>query len=389
MTFRLKSHEIMTRVRAPVPAATVEASMPDAARLFCPPFRKPNEQGVLLFPLTDFAYNCDGESLALRVRRSDGSTMELSTRGKEWPQVEITVDDVCAKWAGECRAHYAELLSGRDIPETVDLESAPYPNNLLVAQKVGDGSFVIQVWLGLILCTEPDWQILVTEPSMYGLKARHHRCVPGIIDSDRWRGWPAAVISVHPTRGWVEVSADEAICQVLPYRTRELQLEHRKLAEADQDALADALSWHDFDVAYRAGKRPGKYQRQLAGDGQWDCDWKSALEFERGKASRVTPQDTVSRENYSIATETKCVDGTMVLVVESPMFTIEFADTLFLEFFQHLANTTRFSVQDALNWHSPSPYTWEQMKPLFVGLIENGALNLERSGRETGCPYAG
>jgi hypothetical protein len=355
---RIRTYALLPRVRAPIPAQQYRAAIPKLARQYCLPAKAPLAEGCLFFPLFDFDFRANATDLDVRYTNESG---EVVTVRVSEPSVVVTVPQVSRSWDTECAEFYESRLASAETPKIFSKTS--YPDTLL-AVFLEEGSYYLQVWLGLTVMLSPGDKLWMKEPAATQFVTRGYHHLDAIVESDRWYGYLASVIRPTIKGEWLSVRASEPICQGLIYRPHGDALAHMTAEEVPQEVLLNPLQWHKFDPRYAAP--PGKYQRQMNRPGNWDCTWKNSR-------SELSPQTRLRLFEVPIRVERET--DSVTLHFHHADLEIQLAPSRFAE---ELERGGTFTVEAACDWicgeDSPPQFTADEVVGHLKELLDRGLL---------------
>lgn len=370
----IRTYATLPRTKPPVAAGSVPATIPERARLFCPPFCVPYEQGVLFYSSVDFEFRVRRDGVDFRFSTDNGETLErtITQHG------HVLIHEVSESWDRECLAVYRERVSDEKLPRTFDREKPAYPDQLVeVTREEGTFGYIISVWTGVVIELEPGRKLYIKDPPHVQMADRGFRLLDAVVESDRWHGHFGAVLRAYRTETWLRVCREEPLFQALVYRLGEDRLKHVDLADAPQETFMNPLRWNAFDPYRRNSLGVGKYQNQLRRLPAWDCAWqehdqrfadrRANIGLDTRLTLTLTPAVTVSQER--------------VRVVFSAEDEIEVEEPALRPFAVGLGDATRpFTTGDALRWSKagmPGYPTEEEIVENLRTLVWHGLLAIE------------
>ena len=372
----IRTYATLPQVRAPVPAGSVPAAMPDRARLFCPPFRVPYEQGVLFYSPVDFEFRVRDGGVDFRFRTDEGAIHERTIADKG----EVLISHFSKSWHQESLAVYRERISGERLPRGFDRDDPPYPDQLIGVSCEGEFGYLISIWTGVLIELDPGQKLYVKDPPHVQLTDRGFRFLDAIVESDRWQDHFGVAFRTYRTDTWLTIRRDEPLFQALVYQFQEDQLHHVELAAVPQDTFLNPLRWN-FDPYRRNSLVIGKYQNQLRGLPAWDCAWEQHEQRFAERRANIGPDTRLIFRMPPTLTMNE--DG--VYLVFSPEDEIQVEEPALRPFAVGLGHAPRvFTTSDALQWSKaglPGHPTEEEIIEHLRTLIWHGLLAVEHHTR--------
>jgi hypothetical protein len=365
------SYAILPRIKPPVSCKGYPYAVPIRAKHFCQPMRAPYEEGCLFFSPIDFDFRCSSDRFELRAKRDNGDWFESSSDADGG----LSIADVSSSWHEECVATYRARLAHEEIPRHYDRSSPDYPSTLITFMKEEEPfGFFLQVWLGIVVVTQPGSKLFMREPTVTQLADRGFRHLDAIIETDRWHGYLQALLRPTAFDRWISVKSSQPISQGLICGLQHNVLSHTAIDQVPQHRLMDPMRWQLFDPTYQLGRKRGKYQLQMRKLKAWDCEWRAREgEFYSRKAN--VQQDTVLQ---ALAIPKLIGRTDREISIEIGNVQIAFDDPKYFAFADALLNNAagNFNLEQLCGWvhaDEPGQMSRNEVAESLQSLIASGA----------------
>ena len=260
----VRFYQIFPQQPLPCLAKEAPAISPKRAKLFCPPFQNARNAGILFYPPIDFEAYVDDDHMTLRVNAGTDNEKNICIhKNPETPEVTyLLLQDVSQDASEHCLAEYRRRLAQTTFPAELNPKTFGFYEVMVNGLYEADvDAFYLQIWLGGVIKTAPGQQVWVKHPTNHLLNKQGYTCLDGIVATDQWHGWFAAVLSIDVKQTWVPIRTDQPICQIVPYMAPDNHLDIITHADTPTEVIEHPIQWHILDASY--GRKPGKYQRCL------------------------------------------------------------------------------------------------------------------------------